>query len=531
MRVPFDALCLAAVVREAQRLVGQPIHRIAAVDDLTVVVGAAGTRDVELLVSADAAHCRAHLVSRRLPGLKPVPPFAAALRKHLEGASIVFVRQRGLDRVLEVGFAGPAGDHVLVAEIMGKHSNLMLIDRAGKVVAAAKWVGPSRSRRPVLPNRPYEPPPFPPRPTLLEAVPGDDLADYEGASPFLVRIVAAGTPLATVQAAFRDGAFDPVYVAGHGAYPLPLDSLGLAGVHRSSYSQALEQHASGEIAVEALDSARRDLSGQLKRVLLARELAESELAQAVETAARATELQWQATMLLSSLHQVAEGADRFETFAEDGSPMTVRLDPELNAKENAERIFDRARRAKARAADVAVQRERMADDVVALRNLLDRLEAAADTEEVEDVRLEAERRRWTLKVAPPGRTKEERPFEGHSVRETLSPGGWRVLYGENATSNDYLTLRVARPRDLWFHVRGAPSAHVVLVTNNQPDKVQAADLRFAAALAVRHSPSKHAGYVAVDWTQKRHVRKPKGAAPGAALYTHERTIHLDSQDR
>jgi predicted ribosome quality control (RQC) complex YloA/Tae2 family protein len=519
------------VVSEAQRLVGQPVHRIAAIDALTVVVGTVGTRDAELLVSADAAHCRAHLVSRRSPGIKPPPPFVAALRKHLEEANVVFVRQRGLDRILEVGFFGPQGDFALVAELMGKHANVMLIDPGGRVVAAMKWVGPSRSRRPILPNRPYDPPPFPARPSLLEAQPGDDLSQFEGGSPFLVKLVAAGTPLETVQSALRERRFEPVYAEGHGAYPLPLSPLGIEAVPRSTYSQALEQHASGTIAVESLDSARRDLTGQLRRVLLARELAEAELSQALDTAGRAGELQWQATMLLSSLHHVPEGAERFETFAEDGSAMTVRLDPDLTAKENAERIFDRARRAKARAGEVGEQRARMANDVAALTDLLGRLERATETAEVEAVRQEAERRRWTLKAAPPGRTKEERPYEGHSIRETLSPGGWRVLYGENATSNDYLTLRVARPRDLWFHVRGAPSAHVVLVTNNQPERVQAADIRFAAALAVRHSPSKHAGYVAVDWTQKRHVRKPKGAAPGTVLYTNEKTIHLDSPNR
>ena len=113
------------------------------------------------------------------------------------------------------------------------------------------------------------------------------------------------------------------------------------------------------------------------------------------------------------------------------------------------------------------------------------------------------------------------------IDQLIAPGGWTVLYGENAEANDYLTLRVARPNDLWLHIRGATSAHVVVQTRNQPERVQRETLEFAARVAVRNSPSKHAGYVPVDYVLKKHVRKPRGASKGSALYTHEKTIHVE----
>jgi predicted ribosome quality control (RQC) complex YloA/Tae2 family protein len=102
-----------------------------------------------------------------------------------------------------------------------------------------------------------------------------------------------------------------------------------------------------------------------------------------------------------------------------------------------------------------------------------------------------------------------------------------VLYGETATANDYLTTKVARPSDYWFHVRGGGGAHVVLMTMNQPQRVQMPDLIYAAQLAKRHSSQKHSGYVSVDYTLKKYVRKPRGSAPGLAVYTHEKTLHLE----
>ena len=110
----------------------------------------------------------------------------------------------------------------------------------------------------------------------------------------------------------------------------------------------------------------------------------------------------------------------------------------------------------------------------------------------------------------------------------MAPGGLTVLYGENAESNDYLTLRVAKPSDWWLHVRGHVSAHVVIQTRNQPEKVSKEALMFAAKVAVQHSSLKHSGYVPVDYTLKKYVRKPRGGPKGTALYTHEKTLHVES---
>ena len=113
------------------------------------------------------------------------------------------------------------------------------------------------------------------------------------------------------------------------------------------------------------------------------------------------------------------------------------------------------------------------------------------------------------------------------MRDVLGPNNYRILYGENSEANDYLTLRVAKSNDYWLHVRGHTSAHVVVQTHNQPDKVPREVLMVAAKIAVQNSNQKHAGYVAVDYTLKKYVRKPKSAAKGSALYVNEKTLHVE----
>jgi len=526
MRIPFDSLCLAAVVDECQRLVGGRVQRVVQWDAATVGIAVYHGREDWLLLSCDARYARAHLMTRRLDSPKEPPPFCMALRKWLTDSRLDFIRQRGLDRVLDIGFSTSTGDVQLVVEIMGKHSNMVVVDASRKVLAAAKVVGAGKSKRPIVPGRAYEPPPFDPKPSLLGASEGDDLSAYDGASPFLRSLVAAGLPLSTAQSAVRERAWRPVYSDGVGAYPLPLDALGVPTVPRDSISQAIEQHFNKLIEADGETVAKTSLLAQLRRVLDARTRALAEVEEALDAATRARSMQEKAELILAYQHQVKSGDRELRTTGYDGSEVVIALNPEKTAVENAQQLFDKAKKAKEGAALVREQKSRLDRDASELRAILARLETAMGLDSILALRAEADRHRW-LHHQTVARTKEERPYEGHAVRELVSPGGWKVLYGENATSNDYLTTKVARPNDLWFHVRGVTSAHVVLLTQNQPNRVQREDVVFAAKVAVSKSASKHSSYVAVDYTLKKHVRKVKKSAPGFVTYSQEKTLHVE----
>ena len=449
-----------------------------------------------------------------------------ALRKYVLDTRVAFIRQRGLDRILDIGFSGREGEFQLVAELMGKHSNIVLLNSDKKIVAAIKVVHKSMSKRPILPGKTYEPPPFDPKPSFLEAKEGDDLKQYEGASPFVRKLIESGVSLNNVQSAVRDSDYSPVYCDGCGAYPLPLTTLDLDCVKRSSISQAIEQHFENIVGKDAVVQQRASLKPQLERIVLARETALDGISDALEAAARAHERQTEAELILAYQHQIREGDTELETTDFDGNPVTIKLDPDKTPVENANRMFSKAKRAKEGADEVATQKQRLERDREDVLGAIYELDSATSLEDVAEVRALADKRRWLHRHVV-AKKKEERPYEGHTIREQISPGGWKVLYGDNATSNDYLTTKVARSNDLWFHVRGVRSAHVVLRTQNQPQKVQAEDLMFAARLAVSKSASKHSSYVAVDYTLKKYVRKPKKSAPGFATYTEEKTLHVE----
>lgn len=526
MRIPFDSISLAAVVAELQPLVGGRVQRVMQRGPMEIELSIYEGTEQHLYLSASADYARMHLITRRKPGPKEPPGFCMTLRKYLSDARIDSITQRGLDRVVDINFSGHEGDCQLVIEMMGKHSNIVLLNGDKKILTVIKIVHKSMSKRPILPGKIYEPPPFAPKPSILEAKEGDDLKQFEGASPFIRKLIEAGLKLSDVQDAINNSTFTPIYSESNGAYPLSVKTLGLDCVNRDSMSQALEQHFENIVGDDTLKQQKASLKSQLDRVLKARKSALKGIAEALDAAANANAKQTQAELILAYQHQIKEGDTKLETIDYEGNPITIKLDPEKTPVENANRMFKKAKHAKESASEVAHQKNRLSKDANDIQSALQSLEQTTDAKQFEQIKEEADKKRWTHRHVIVQK-KADRPYEGHSIKELLSPGGWRVLYGINATSNDYLTTRVGKPNDFWFHVRGASSSHVLLMTNNQPKKVQIEDMMYAAKIAVAKSTSKHSSYVAVDYTLKKYVRKPKKAAPGLVTYTQEKTLHIE----
>ncbi|MBV6457604.1 MAG: putative protein YloA [Fimbriimonadaceae bacterium] len=523
-RLPFDSLGVRAVVHELQPWIGARAQKFVQRDDLTVQMQLYKGGAAWLLLSADPDFPRLHLSTRLKKLDASGPTFATELRRRLEGASLTAAVQRGFDRIVDLWFETDAGSWVLVVEIMGKHSNVILVDPQGRCAAPMKSVGITKSRRPVLVGRPYLPPPFEERPSLLEAREGDELKDSEGAAPFTLEWIRH-FGLEAFQRAARANDYHPVFAPNRGAYPLSIGELGEA-VPRESFSIAVEQAAEEFLERVHVDRRRQSLLGQLKRVRLARELAIRDLQNALDTARGATALQQRGELILAYAYQIKGQDTELDVIGYDGEPLTIALKPDLTPVENAERYFTKAKKAKAGQESNRITLERLEGDLAALDSVMFQIESTDSEQEIDDLAATCRAHRW-LHQQVVAASAAERPFEGFAVRETTGPGGWRILYGDNATANDYLTHRVAKPNDWWLHVRGAVSAHAIIPTGNQPTKVPKETLLAAAELVVRNSPSKHSSYVAVDYTLKKHVRKPRGAPPGTALYTHEKTLHVD----
>lgn len=304
---------------------------------------------------------------------------------------------------------------------------------------------------------------------------------------------------------------------------LPLPDAPPVAARQQLVSSAMQGEEEAGLAAR-----RRELSSRLK----ARVRKLTRALQAVdEDAARASRAEGdrrRAEMLLPVASRLARGASSatvpdWSQLDERGNPLQVelQLDPSLTAAGNAARWLKKAKRYAAAAARIAARREEVVVELAQSESLLQRAQAAADRTQLARVEADA-----GPAAAPRVRQKDQGarlPF-----RKFFS-GAAPILVGRSARDNDALTFRVARGNDLWLHVRGVQGAHVVV-----PGAGEAPDARVlgdAALLAVHFSSARGSDGVEVSWTRCKHVRRPKGAAPGSVFISQEKTLRarLDAE--
>ncbi len=581
----FDGIVMAAVATELRNtLVKARVEGVYQPGRLEIVIiGRQPGVSIPLLASCDPSTARVHVSreERRNP-LAP-PAFCMLLRKRLVGARFSEIRQRGIDRVLEVEFLGPHDEppKTLVVEVMGRHSNIILVDPAsGGVIDSVKHVSPAMSRvREVRPGARYVAPPSQGKMDPLSASEEDfsrELERFSAESPerpcaeFLTatfsgfgrdsaRVIASragidpASPCAAVTAAagrglreaffgavarIRDEDFsfwagqDPitgevgwVSVIGPPGEGSKMAS-GLRMLKFATAADLLDHAYSLREKARALEAA----SSRVARVVASgiercrRKLAAQE--DEVREGEKAAEFGRVGEIILANVSRISPGQDRARLvdYRDPGlREVEVELDPRLSPQENAGKYFARYTRGKRGLEAAREQLGRTRSDLEYLEQVATTIEIAQDPADIEDILRELEEQGY-VRPAGPGR-RPGRPRQPAPQPRPLSflVKGHEVLVGRNNRENDSLTMRIARPDDVWMHAKGIPGAHVVVRV--EPDGHLDEDVLLrAAGIAAYYSRGRASSKVPVDYTLRRHVRKPRGARPGMVVYDRERTI-------
>ena len=486
------------------------------------------------------------------------------LRRHLEGQRLLRVVQEPGERVLRVVVAarddlGDAAEKHLVVEVMGRHSNIILLHPDGRVADAIKRVGAGQSRhRQLLPGVPYAAPP-PARGKAAHLLSPEDLAGaapglplwralvalVRGAGPTLARQAclrsgldpdlpagrlsdAAGSLVETVQALAGDlagGRFSPNVLEGPAGEPLDFWVFPLLGPGTQrpfgSTGEMLD-HVYRELECRRAVRLARERTG----TVLGRELGRlddlrAELDRDLAEAAAAEELGRRGEILTANLYRLKAKLSEAvlpDHLDPDGAPMQIPLDPRLSPAENAQAYFRRSARARRAAGALSHRRGEVEEERAYLAGKLDELEAVDDAGPLLD---ELAARGYRVGPRGPGRRKQEPRPPFARYRTTA---GLLVLVGRNNRENEELTMRHAGPADVWLHTREIPGSHVILKTGGGPPPV--ASLRQAAAIAAWHSRGRRSSQVPVDYTERHNLRKPPGAPPGKVIYQGQKTVYV-----
>lgn len=308
---------------------------------------------------------------------------------------------------------------------------------------------------------------------------------------------------------------------------------GSGASHR--YESAMEAAAIwyAERSVSARLGARRtELLGRVKREAKKLRRAVSNLEQDLERAHRFPLLRKEAEILSIHFHAIEKGA-REVTLPDPygGDDVTIGLDPAKSARENIDRRFKKAAKGERAVPAIEERLETVRAKLGPLMEIAETAEKAKDEATIDDLAAQAEQYLPRPRPEPEWRkriksSKDQRATEGARPREYTVSGGYTVLVGRDNKENDRLTFKIAGQRDFWFHVSQSPGSHVVLLRDPKDDPPKEALLE-AAAIAAWHSKARNASKVPVNYTERRFVRKPRGAPPGLVTIQREKTLFVE----
>lgn len=544
-------------------------------DEITVTFRSRGGA-YKLLLSASASNPRAHFTDTAKKNPMTAPMFCMFLRKHLSGGKLVKVVQPGFERCLEFWIESytELGDLTvkrLIIEIMGRYSNIVLTDEAGKILDSIKHIDITvSSMRQVLPGLAYEPPP--PQDKIdpltceyldvVRAVASAEenlrvdklvLQSFAGISPLVAREVCfkslgssdlrAAQLSAQLQKALCDTVFAMfedirarrfapciVYDTASGK-PIDFSAFDVAQygalgrVERcGSVSEAADKFY---LTRDAAERQKQKSAGLLKRITNHIDRCAKKivlLQQTIDEANNKEQHKLYADLLTANLYRIAEGAKAavVENYYDESlAQITIPLDVSLSPQQNAQRYYKKYNKAKVAQTEAARQMALAQDELAYLESAQQSLSLAKTEEDLAEIRAELAAGGYMISASKEKKKKQPESKPLHFI----SSDGFDIYVGKNNVQNDRLTLRFANSADLWFHTKNFPGSHTVIklgLDKNVPERT----ILEAASLAAYHSSARGSAQVPVDYTQIKNVKKPSGAKPGMVIYDHYNTLYV-----
>ena len=511
-----------------------------------------------LFLSTHPDFFRLHLTEKKYANPMVPPRFCTYLRKHIGGARISGVTQDPFERVVRLHLqkkmdAGVVRQLVLVAELVGKMSNVLLLE-GDKILDCLHFrrveEGAARPSAPGLAYVPLSPPgQWTPDEMSREKVdeigsspPGERwralTRKIAGLSPLLAReveFISDGAPegiwekLRLFFDQYERGTFEPRIYTLLGEKkvlsPFLLKSLGPAEEEAfSSLNRAADQFYFETVMKRRMTEQKQALSKRLRQLIARLQRRRENLSSDREGFQKDLESKDWGDILTANYPKLKKGMREIEALDYRQDPpqsILIPLDESLDPSGNVQRYFKKYKRAK-RGLEMTSQRMEEAErEIVYLESVLFEVEAAEDAEEVETIRQELEEGK-IISVPKKQKSVKEKKEASLPVRRFRSSDGLEIFCGKHNVGNDYLLRHLAKDNDLWFHSQGVPGSHVVLrIGRGEPKQ---GSILEAATIAAYYSRGRGSTRLPVDYTPVKNVRRPKGAKPGMVTIFHQKTV-------
>lgn len=569
----LDGAYLYKIRQEIDELAGGRIDKISQPthDSIVIALRGFGGGNRRLLVSAESSGATLQFTRSQVENPKTAPMFCMLLRKHLGSGKLLRTEQSGLDRVVSLVFEcqNELGDKVelsLVCEIMGRRSNIILVNNDGKVIDAIKRVDFVTSEvRQILSGITYQLPPAQQKLNLLITPPfeivasitaGRDiplskaiLEQVEGFSPALAREIAYRAcgdneptaaqldpdhrkklteTLATVHTLLAGEGSEPTIVSDETGKQIEFSFLPLnhypASYPRTtgaSCSELLDRFLVGKDIAESMKQRSGDLHKLLINVRerLGRKLAAQR--QELLAAADRDKKREFGDIIAANIYQMNKGDEILRTvnfFDPEGSEIEIPLDPMLSPSRNAQRYYGEYRKAATAEAKLNELVESGEQELEYLSSVLVELSLATTDAELAAIRDEVSAQGYARRTV-----RDRQKPQKLSYHKYISSDGFVILSGRTNLQNDQLTLRDADNRDLWLHTQKIHGSHTVILTEGEREIPNLTIEEAAVIAACNSAAGRSLAKVPVDYTTIRNVKKPRGARPGMVIYDNYET--------
>ncbi|HCA7012664.1 TPA: NFACT family protein [Staphylococcus pseudintermedius] len=549
----FDGMFTRKMVEDLQFLVSGRIHKINQPENDTIIMVIRQQRqNHQLLLSIHPNFARIHLTTKKYDNPFEPPMFARVFRKHLEGGRILAIRQIGNDRRIEMDVESKdeIGDTIhrtVILEIMGKHSNLILVNEERKILEGFKHLTPNTNQfRTVMPGFQYEVPPTqhkqnPYAYTGAQVLQHIDfnagkidrqlLQTFEGFSPLITKEITSRRHFMTTQT--LPEAFDEV-MAETKATPQPVFHKNHETGKEDFYFMKLHQFYDDCVTYDSLHELLDrfyDARGERERVKqrandlvkLVQQLLQkyqNKLSKLVDEQAGTEEKENQqlyGELITANIYQLKPGARQLETMNYyTGENVIIPLNPQKSPAENAQYYYKQYNRMKTRERELTHQITLTEENIAYFENIEQQL-SHIQVHEIDDIREELAEQGF-IKQKKQQKKKKQQKIQ---LQSYVSTDGDTILVGKNNKQNDYLTNKRAQKSHLWFHTKDIPGSHVVILNDAPSDKT----IEEAAMIAAYFSKAGQSGQIPVDYTIIRNVHKPSGSKPGFVTYDNQKTLY------
>ncbi|MBX5318021.1 Rqc2 family fibronectin-binding protein [Staphylococcus caprae] len=549
----YDGLFTKKMIESLQDLVSGRIHKINQPENDTIIIVVRQNRkNHQLLLSIHPSFSRLQITNKKYDNPFDPPMFARVFRKHLEGGFIQNIRQVGNDRRVEIDVQSKdeIGDtmyRTIILEIMGKHSNLILVDENRKIIEGFKHLTPNTNQyRTVMPGFKYEAPPSQNKLNPYE-VSGQEALKYidfnsgkiskqllntfEGFSPLITNEIVSRRQFMTQDT--LPEAYDevmaetllapvPLFHKNHETgkedfYFMKLNQFYDDIVQYDSLNDLLDRYYDARGERERVKQRANDLVRFVQQQLQKQQNKLSKLIDEYKSAKDKETQQLYGELITANIYRIKQGDESVTALNYyTGEEVTIPLNPTKSPSVNAQYYYKQYNRLKTREHELDHQIQLTKENIDYFSNIEQQLDHIT-VDDIDDIRDELADQGF-MKQRKNHKKKKNAQIQLQTYR---SSDGDTILVGKNNKQNDYLTNKKAQKSHIWFHTKDIPGSHVVILNDHPSEET----IKEAAMIAGYFSKAGNSGQIPVDYTEIRNVHKPSGAKPGFVTYDNQKTLY------